>query len=247
MKTRRAVHGKQRAATRAAENAMRRKPLIDALPPLDPSAARPLARLEERGAIGYPSLAALSIETLSVLSIETLSALLDDAMRAVRRPAMAGAVGFAVMASACTETQDAMPAATLVPLGATQDTSAGEKLNDLTLVGVGGWGSLAASAGGRGPASTGGSGGASGSGSAGGSGSEGGSGTGADPTHAPCDPGFGSPVDGGVADAGVDAGRRHVVPNHNTPQLRGRMPSIRPMRTVGVAPPVTPTSSGSTP
>ena len=229
MKTRSAVSAKQRAATRAGENAMRRKPLIDALPPLDPSAARPLARLEERGAIGYPSLAALSIETLS--------ALLDDAMRAVRRPAMAGAVGFAVMASACTETQDAIPAATLVPLGATQDTGAREKPNDLALVGVGGWGSLAASAGGRGTA------GAGGSSSAGGSGG----GTGADPAHAPCDPGFRSPVDGGVPDAGVDAGRRHVVPNHHTPQMRGRMPSIRPMRTAGVPPPVMPTSSGSTP
>lgn len=108
---------------------MRKKPLIDALPPLDPGAARPLARLEERGAIGYPSLAALSLDSLS--------ALLDDAMRAVRRPAMAGAVGFAVMASGCTETQDAMPAASLVPLGATQDTSTREKTSDLTLVGVG--------------------------------------------------------------------------------------------------------------
>lgn len=181
----------------------RRKELVRPLPRLDVAAARPVAHLEERSAIRYPS--------LTSVSMEALSALLDEAVRVVRRPAMAGAVGLAIMASGCEDARE-VPAATLVPLGETHDMAERDAPEKLELPGAGGWGSLAGGSGGS----------SNGGGSGGGSGS----------ALTPCDPGLSTDVDGGV-DAGVDAGRR-IIPTHNTPHLRGRMPIVRPIRTAGV-------------
>lgn len=184
-----------------------RKELVRPLPRVDPCAARPVTHLEERGAIRYPSLASVSMESLN--------ALLDEALRSARRPAMAGAVGLAMLAGGCQEANDA-PAATLAPLGEVQDMPTQDAPTDLALPGTGGWGSLGAGGGTgvptTGPATT---------------------PTGGGTT--PCD----EPCDGGV-DGGVDAGRRHVRPTHNTPHLRGRMPNTQSFRTAGVPMPVDP-------
>ena len=91
----------------------RRKALVRPLPRVQSSAVRAVERLEERGAIRYPS--------LTSVSMETLSALLDEALRAVSRPAMAGAVGLMIMASGCADGQDTPPTAKLTPLNKTQN------------------------------------------------------------------------------------------------------------------------------
>lgn len=163
------------------------------------ASARPIARIDERTPIRYPSLTAGSMEALC--------ALLDDALHAVSRPGVLGAVGLAMLASGCQDPPDAPPAATLAPLGASADTSPRGTPSTLTLPGTGGWGSLAAGGGAGTPTH----------------------GTEPDAGSTPCaaaDP-------SADVDAGLDAGR-HMTPRHDTPHLRGRMPITRPIRTAGV-------------
>ena len=178
----------------AGKTTLRRKQLVRPIAQVDPSDARNVARLEERGATRYPSLASLSMEALS--------ALLDDALRTVRRPAMAGAVGLAVLAGGCQESHDAA-GATLAPLGEVQDMPSQDAPTDLTLPSSGGWGSLGTgtvvpTTPNEAPPT---------------------GGTGSDPTEPcdePCDAVPSTDLDGGAPDGGVDAGRRrHLIPNHH--------------------------------
>ncbi len=151
-------------------------------------ATRAVARVEQRTAIRYPSLAA-------------------------------GAVGFALLASGCRAAPDAVPGATLTPLGAGADTGKPDAPPTLALPGAGGWGSLAAGGGAGTPSAD----------------------PGADAGAMPCDPDAGAtpcePNDlTADLDGGVDAGG-HVLPAPHHPQPRGGARMVRPP---GAAPRVTP-------